>query len=695
MGFRYLGGYISQSYNPLAANITTGTNIAQWNGVYTRQQQAQAISSQEWATDPTFKNNTLLLQADRATNGSQNNTFLDSSSNNFTITRNGNTTQGTFSPFSQTGWSNYFDGASYLTAPSNAAFGFGTGDYTVEGWVYSTTRAVANTFFANGTDSCNLYIKVTSGIIGFYTGVANDSTTALPLNQWNHIAVSRSGTSLQVYLNGTSILTLTNSTNYATTSFLVGRNNGTEYMNGYISNLRVLKGTALYTGSTITVPAAPLTAITNTSLLTCQSNRFVDNSSNAFAITVAAGTPSVQAFSPFAPQYQWTAPVIGGSAYFDGTGDYLNSTITAFSNGNFTIQCWAYFTAAVASKGVFHVATAAPLNSTVTGIAVANGASGGWALYYNNGSQNTTATLTPALNTWNHIAVVKSGTTVYLYINGILNQSQTDTATYTNQAAAIGGFFSTSNLMTGYISGFKVTNTADYSGTSTTTANFTLPTVPPSPTSSILCCNFTNGGIIDATSKNNFETVGNAQVSTSVVKYGSGSMYFDGTGDYLAFNSIPAYAFGSGDFTVEAWVYTTSAATAQDIICLFPNTNASSYAAIRIVIESSTFKYYLSTTGASPWSASGGTASVSSNVWYHVALVRSGTNFTLYVNGAAAGTSTLSGSLYAGTAQSRIGDLVYSSHQYFIGYMDDVRITNGLARYTANFTPPQVALPRQ
>ena len=102
--------------------------------------------------DPYFNYTTLLLPG-TGTNGAQNGrtgpaagyrdgTFLDSSTNNLTITRNGNTTQGTFSPFSQTGWSNYFDGTGdYLTAPSNTAFNISTGDYTFECWIYKQTSS--------------------------------------------------------------------------------------------------------------------------------------------------------------------------------------------------------------------------------------------------------------------------------------------------------------------------------------------------------------------------------------------------------------------------------------------------------------------------------------------------------------------------------------------------------------------------
>jgi hypothetical protein len=85
-----------------------------------------------------FFNQTVLLLHGDGTNGAQNNTFIDGSSNNLTITRNGNTTQGTFTPFSAEAgkWSASLVGSSDgLTSTSNAAFGFGSGDFTIEFWV--------------------------------------------------------------------------------------------------------------------------------------------------------------------------------------------------------------------------------------------------------------------------------------------------------------------------------------------------------------------------------------------------------------------------------------------------------------------------------------------------------------------------------------------------------------------------------
>ena len=92
---------------------------------------AAKISGPTGVADPQFNYVTALLHGD-GTNGAQNNTFVDSSSNAFTITRNGYATQGSFSPYG-TLWSNYFDGStSYLTWTSGSSVAFGSGNFTVE-----------------------------------------------------------------------------------------------------------------------------------------------------------------------------------------------------------------------------------------------------------------------------------------------------------------------------------------------------------------------------------------------------------------------------------------------------------------------------------------------------------------------------------------------------------------------------------
>jgi hypothetical protein len=159
------------------------------------------------ATDAYFNLVTLLLPGD-GTNGAQNNTFLDSSSNNFTITRNGNTTQGTFTPFSQTGWSNYFNGSSAINAAASAGFSF-TGDYTIEFWFnYSSFPSSVSTWVINTGASNYFALNVVSATsVQVYLNSSTASFTATPatsiaLNTWNHIALVRSGSTNTVYVNG-------------------------------------------------------------------------------------------------------------------------------------------------------------------------------------------------------------------------------------------------------------------------------------------------------------------------------------------------------------------------------------------------------------------------------------------------------------------------------------------------------------
>jgi len=169
-------------------------------------------------TDPNF-NSTVALLETTGTNGQQNNTFLDSSTNAITVTRTSAPTQGTFTPFSQTGWSGYFDGTTdYLTVPSTTAFAFGSSvDFTLECWVY------LNSYSAGGIASGMLIgtingsksgwgiqsgdtissLRLTSNASGTWAdNLACGTNNGIPLNTWTHIAVVRYGDSLSIYRNG-------------------------------------------------------------------------------------------------------------------------------------------------------------------------------------------------------------------------------------------------------------------------------------------------------------------------------------------------------------------------------------------------------------------------------------------------------------------------------------------------------------
>jgi hypothetical protein len=255
-----------------------------------------------------------LLLNTTSTNGQQNNTFLDSSSNAFTITRNGTPTQGSFTPYQPSGyWSGYFNGTSdYLSVASNAAFAFGTGDFTVECWVYQSTLAaavltdlrgavsvVAPSFELNGTGKLLIYKEGTGTLI--------TSSSSISAGTWNHVAFTRNGTTVRLFVNGAlDATTVTDSTSWATPTTKINIGSSyvpSGYLNGYISNLRVVKGTAVYaTNTNFTPPITDLTTVTNTQLLTLLSTTSTvirDVSTNTFSIGLV-GSP-VLAVSYFLP----------------------------------------------------------------------------------------------------------------------------------------------------------------------------------------------------------------------------------------------------------------------------------------------------------------------------------------------------------------------------------------------------------
>jgi hypothetical protein len=207
-----------------------------------------------------------------------------------------------------------------------SAFAFGTGDFTIEGWYYFndvTTIQIMWDFRANAVNGSNPVLYIGSGLINYYPAgsTAITGTTTISTGSWYHVALARSGTSTKLFVNGVQQgTTYTDSTNYA-----VGAsrpmfnasgfaNGGSAFLNGYSSNIRIVKGTAVYT-SAFTPPTAPLTAITNTSLMlnTVSGAYFADASTNGFAPTAAA-SPAWNQLSPFSTGlgyknrvYTWTS----------------------------------------------------------------------------------------------------------------------------------------------------------------------------------------------------------------------------------------------------------------------------------------------------------------------------------------------------------------------------------------------------
>jgi hypothetical protein len=653
------------------------------------------------------------LQADGTGSGSQNQTFLDGSTNNFFITRNGNTTQGSFSPFSQAPgyWGNYFgaytSGFGIYCNPG-ASVAFGTGDFTVECWAYMDaipSGSGSNAYILdtrNGSGNWAFSWNWTGSSqpnILFWTRADNtyfNATVGMPYFSWNHVAYVRSGGVGTIYLNGVAVGTAADTSTYSSISKL---DIGARYqynvgMPGYLSNLRILNGTALYT-SNFTPSTAPLTAITNTSLLTCQSNRFVDNSANNFAMSIGNGTPSVQAFGPFAPALQWTPDVVGGSGYFDGSGDSLTTSANAnlaIGTSDFCIE-WFYYQTSTQTSATPFCQWGGGANDWILQYNSSN-----FIFYYAGGGNSISYSYTPVPNQWTHGCVCRSGSTMSLYLNGVRVNTKTDSTSIPNTRGLVVGLNPDGTQdCTGYIAYPRlVVGSSVYTPSSTT---LTVPTAPLTAVSGTkFLASMTNAGIYDGKMGNVVETVGNAQVATNPVKYGSGSMAFDGTGDYLIMPNSPIYDFGAGDFTIEGWVYVTSTSASRQT---FIGRGVNGGASFHIALETTgNWIYYLSSNNSTWNIASAVNIGVNRiGVWQHIALVRAGTVFTPYLNGIAGTTTTSSSAIYWSSASAAVNCVTVGATeagtQTLFGFIDDLRITKGVCRYFTTFTPPQQALPRQ
>jgi hypothetical protein len=640
----------------------------------------------------------------------QSNRLIDNSTNNFAITKVGDTSVQRFSPFNPsivtpTSYSGYFDGTGdYLNTPSNAAFGFGTGDFTIEAWYYFTgTIGTYQRPWWFGDDNDN--IEINGSVLrvgGASQGTLITGGTTILANTWYHVALTRASGSYKLWLNGTQQgSTASNSYNSSARTFtIMATSGGSNPSTGYVSNLRIVKGVAVYTGA-FTVPTSPLTATqssgtniaaitgTSTSLLTCQSTTFIDNSTNNFTISAFGNSQPTQQ-NPFgytsATTNGYTASTIGGSGYFDGTGDFLQllSAGTSFNMGTgaFTAEAWIYplvsdtWQGGISTIGTF--GTGFGFNITNTNkIRFTIGDSGS--------GTDLDSTASVLKNTWTHIAITRNSSgTMSVFINGGLQGTATSSANITNTECILGrGYLNLDlNLLNGYMTDVRVIK-----GTSLYTSNFVPPSAPLTAIqNTTLLTNMTGAGIYDAAMMNNMETVGDAKLSTAISKFGGSSMSFDGTGDYVIEPTNVNFGYGTGDFTIEFWLYLNT----LGLQTIFSNLTADASVNPHIYYNSGLLYF---TNSANRITGS----TLSTATWYHIAVCRASGSTKMFINGTQSGSTYADTNNYGTTAPLGIGTYWRSgtpaTTETFNGYLDDLRITKGYARYTSNFTPPAAAFP--
>ena len=682
------------------------------------------------------KYTTLLATA---TGTSDNNNITDSSTNNYTITVNGDAHAGTFSPYRHGGYSWDFEGGStaddtavgeaVVAQSSGTDFNVGTNDYSIELWIKHRTAATSGTNtnhrifefndIPNGGSNNILSIRhYASGnnknfhVIENGTNLFQSSSDPLD-GEWHFIQVIRTGGTTTLYVDGSSDGSASSTTNISAISRIVvgGWYEYNYGFDGQIADFRFSN-----TARTAGTPTERLTSDSNTKLLVCSKPYLVDESGTATSVYLAAASgltsrdkPTVTPLSPF-DNLEYSATDHGGSVYFDGTGDYLDVTSPpSLGQNNWTFETWYYPTSSGAiyfmSQGNSDTqgATTFSYNFSTSAYNIQ--------IYITNNYYNwVTSTVSVNNNQWHHVALTHewngaTGGTYKVYHNGTLLDSDTHLNKFWEYSTIAGkplgaGVYKWAGAVTNpvYFSDWRLSDSVVYS------SNFTLPTSPLSSTGSTLHYKGTDASIIDKSQGSNLKLVGNTTGSTTQAKFANTkSMYFDGTGDYVG---LPAGSLdlGSSDFTIEAWIYqNANSGSGNDSHVIYSdwvNINADKSVLFRVTDSTGQKIQFLYTTDGSTNNVYTSTATISNSTWTHVAVCKDSTSLRVYIDGtrevwASSPSFTLNPN--SGTTVGPLIGSVYDNNlssyrQFFDGYMQDVRITKGLARYTANFTPPTASL---
>jgi hypothetical protein len=722
--------------------------------------------------------NTVLLTL-------QNNRYRDNSVNNFAITRLGAASIQRFSPFAQPGFnpvinigSTYFNGSTdYLEMPHNINQLIGTGDFTIEAWVYLTSYTLVNSILSKGdatvtTGGVGSFLfgtVATTGILGFdISGTTVVSGGVVPLNSWNHVAVTRSAGTIYLWLNGvnTAGSPVATSINYAAV-MRVGRGKGssTAYFAGYMSNLRFTVGTALYPGSDVPSASAQYLIVAgggsggggnsgNSStggggggaggLLT---GNFSLNYANTYVITVGGGGAGVGAGNR--GNSGSASGIIGASTNIATVGGGGGGT--GFSISNTDRLCPGRSGGSGGGAGATETSPStlggsgtagqgyAGGNAASIGAAGGGGGGAGGVGARGSGAKGGGSGGLGGVGVYSNITGATVGyagggsggrglQTVIDPSVGFGGGGSTIAGT-TNTGGGGGGggigngivvasggaggsgvvIISHSNTTpTGTVTGNPRITTTGSNIVYTFTASgsivvggstaFNPPLAPvPAVQKTVLLLNSADAAIKDQTGRNPVLLTGDTRLASSTTKYSGRSMYFDGTGDYLATPYSTTIDVVPGSWTIEAWIYPTTVKTTATIFALGGGVNALNsttgiHLEMHLVGIGGAYSYlYGAVSNNSAGFGFSSSTPIYANTWTHVAVCLSTTNTTIqsFVNGTVVYSNTYA--TYARPSTNPIlgvGIVPGDTTTLFQGYIDNLRLTKGVARYTTNFVPP-------
>ena len=514
------------------------------------------------------------------------------------------------------------------------------------------------------------------------------STSDVDDDAWHHLVMSVDSGTGHLYVDGTREATgSVNDIPAVSGNFEIGRwrDSSGEYLDGYIDDLRITKGLAIYTGSTFDVPTSALTTTWSASTgiaANTDASKVVllihgDNSKNSPATGILDSSPSLHTITAVGDakltDYRLHGTVTGatwdtgnneiyqtglvkgrGTMNFDGTNDYVNlmaeSVITG--TGNFTVSCWASWGGS-STRQIWNQRASGDPNPS-TGLLV-NQATGNirFETYTSDYQQYINSTSTDLnSNALNHIVCVRDGTTsIKLYVNGVLEGSHSAGSAVTLTAVPfdIGRNTSGSNYFPGFVDEFAMWDEALSQSEITTLYNNAIPYAATNIQSSNLKGYWRNDGISTWTDRSTNSNHGTVSGSPSLLFLPEGSTadkdilsfpLADTTADVLSLYD-PAYfefppnsdlGFGSKDFTVEFWINIQKLDTGVLIGNAWGSAITDRAGWSLYWFDDDLYLSWSNTVGGS-WVGDHAKAwTPDINTWIHFHLVRSGDTFTFYEN---------------------------------------------------------------
>lgn len=608
--------------------------------------------------------NTVLLLNMK---NSSSNMIVDSSSYGRPIKNNGSVGQAMVqAPDSTVKGVLKFNQANYLTVPASTDWIF-DGDYTIECWVYPLSTALSHVFGGGGSGSQDqfYYQAGTPGLFGwgdvnwYYTHVN------IPLNQWTHLAATRQGSITKGFVNGVCKITstLTGAIGRNAPQYIGYRVNGNSAVNGYLSQLQVIKGYCYYT---VDFTPSPVGDPTRAGLLLYLNDTPVHD--------LARSSELSRIKDCYATKSNQTKAFNRPSHYFNGEG-YLKIAHHAALKlgGTYTIDGWFQL---MGNASDYILIDKSAGSARTYAVSLIKKSATLYNLRYT--YQNTSGTfisldgsLPIYLGEWYHFAVTYDLTAVTLYLNGVLDTRAAATTIRDSGLSpdplAIGARTNGSLSFYGQLYGIRLTETvrpiSELASTDLTTAS-EVTSDYLGQTDILVSVNPTSSGhnlqFFDTSDFNH------ALMVTGTVEQGidnKGPALAVASGSYLKTNPSTAFGFGTGDFTVECWLNpdqsSYSSTSQRYFIECCPNETAT-YGFVLGLTPTNNLAFYNRLNASSPY-LSTVTVLRDSRTYTHIAVSREAGTLRIFIDGKLSGSFTDAGFDLGASQSLTIGSSTLSS----------------------------------